>query len=229
MEASSAAGVPVSVHGVNYTADSFRYVVVDPRDESNRAGGEHIEPFAGSGIMCCYTLPKRWVPGITVNVRSTHSFVEGPERTLREVESVYTVEVPRYPEGNVADLWVVRTADGGIELVSSNVEPTHPEWPGRIKGWPVPSIEYQRKRWELYRELAEDNVKLYRKSLDDLKTKSRQHLQENWEHDKQYNPDIVKKFSGPDDRSYAEHQRLSYLEGLARSQAKLAELLKEKP
>jgi len=221
--------VPVNVHGVNYTADSFRYVVVDPKDESNRVGGEHIEPFAGSGIMCCFILPKKWGAGLKVNVRSTHSFIEGSERTLREVERVYTVEVPRYPDGKVAELWVLRTADGGIELVSSNVEPGHPQWPGKVKGWPVPSLEYQRERWELYRKIAVENVKLHRKLLDDLRMNSGERLRKSWEHDKEYNPEVTRKYSGPDDRSYAQYQKQRYLEGLERSEAELAELLKEKP
>lgn len=39
--------ISVNVHGVNYTADEFRYMVVDPNNPSSKGGGELIEPFSG--------------------------------------------------------------------------------------------------------------------------------------------------------------------------------------
>lgn len=40
--------VLVSVHGVNYTANPFRFVLVDAKNPANgTGGGEHISPFGG--------------------------------------------------------------------------------------------------------------------------------------------------------------------------------------
>ncbi len=178
--------------------------------------------------MCCFVLPKRWKPGIRVNVQSTHWLPKTDKGDLPEIEEIYNVELPNYPEGG-GELWVLRTADGTIELVISNVEPDHPQWPGKVKGWPEPSLAYQRKRWELYRELAAYNVDLYRESLDHLKTYTQAHLQNAWDLQKEHQPDSIKQFSGPNDPAYAEYKKNSYVEGLQRSEKKLAQLMKEKP
>lgn len=211
--------VSVNVHGVNYTAEPFRYVLADPANPSNGAA-EHISPFGGGGVVCCFTLPKHWSPGIRVTVRSTHWLPKTDKGDLPEVEKTYTVEVPAYPEG-VGEIWVLRTADGTIELVTSNVEPDHPQWPGKIKGWPEPSLAYQRERWKLYRKIAQDKIDVYRSSLDHLRTYRQAHLQNAWDFDKEYHPEIIKKFSGPNDPAYAEHQEKSDIEGLRRSEEEL--------
>jgi len=219
--------VAVNVHGVNYTAEPFRYVLVDPAN-SSIGSAEHISPFSGGGIMCCFVLPKRWRAGIRVNVQSTHWLPKTDKGDLPEVEKIYTIEVPAYPEG-AGELWVLRTAEGTIEFVISNVEPDHPQWPGKVKGWPEPSLAYQRKRWELYRELAEGNVDLYRESLDHLKKYTQAHLQNAWDLQKEHQPASIKQFSGPDDPAYATYQEAIDIEGLRRSQEELDQILREKP
>jgi hypothetical protein len=221
--------VAVNIHGVNYTAEPFRYVLVDAMNPSNGAGGEHIGPYNGGGITCCFMLPKRWRPGILVKVHSTHWLSTDDTRDLSEIEKIYTVEVPAYPDGSVGELWVLRTPDGTIELVTSNVEPDHPQWPGKVKGWPEPSLAYQRERWKLYRDLAEGDVKLFRDSLQHLRTYPQAHLQNGWDFDKQYDRENVKKFSGANDPAYAEYKKESYVQGLRRSEEKLKQLLRDKP
>lgn len=222
-------GIPVNIQGVNHTDRPFQFALIDPNDPDNNAGGEHIGPFGGGGIRCCYMLPKQWTPGMQVQIRSTHWEKRQPDGKLPEIKQVFTVEVPRYVDGDPGELWVLRTKDGGIELVLSNVEPGHPDWPGKLKGWPEPSIEYRRERWELYRKLAEDNVKLYEEFLAELDSKPRSHLISKWESDKEYFKDEVKAFTGPDDPAYTTYLRNRYAAGLMRSNARLALLMKEKP
>lgn len=222
--------VSVSVHGVNYTANPFRYVLVDATDPSNgTGGGEHITAFGGGGTSCCLRLPERWRPGIQAKVHSTHWLPENDSGDLPEVEKVYDVQIPAYPDGKAGELWVLRTADGAIELVMSNVEPDHPKWPGKVKGWPEPSLEYQRERWELHRRIAQSYVDTYRDSLEHLQAYTQAHLRNGWDFDKQHNRELVKKFSGPNDPAYAEYTKVSYIEGLRRSKERLEQLLKEKP
>lgn len=221
--------VAVNIHGVNYTAEPFRYVLADAKDPSNRGGGEHIGPFSGGGLTCCFTLPKRWRPGILVKVHSTHWLPKTATGELPEVEKIYTVEVPAYPNGSVGELWVLRTAEGTVELVTSNVEPGHPQWPGKVKGWPEPSLAYQRERWELYRKHAEGNVELYRERLEHLQIYKQAHLRNGWDFDSEHDREIIKKFSGPEDPAYAEYKKNRYVEGLRRSEEKLQQLIREKP
>jgi len=219
--------VAVNVHGVNYTAEPFRYVLVDPTN-SSVGSAEHISPFSGGGITCCFVLPKRWKPGIRVNVQSTHWLPKTEKGGLPEIKKIYTVEVSAYPEG-AGELWVLRTPDGGIELVTSNVEPDHPQWPGKAKGWPEPSLAYQRERWKLYKDRAEYNVKIFRESLEERRTYKKESLKNSWDLQKEHQPDSIKQFSGPEDPAYAIYQEARDTEGLRRSQDELDQLLREKP
>lgn len=219
--------VSVNVHGVNYTADPFRYVLIDAAN-SSVGTAEHIAPFSGGGIMCCFTLPKQWRPGIRVTVQSTHWLSKTNGSDLTEIEKNYTVDVPIYPEG-AGELWVLRTANGAIELVTSNVEPDHPKWPGKVKGWPEPSLAYRRERWKLHRDLAEYDVKIFRNSLEKFRTRRSDYLQETWDLQKEHDRFAIKDFSGPSDPAYAEYQKKTIVHGLRYSEKNLEMLLREKP
>jgi hypothetical protein len=219
----------VSLHGVNYTGESFQYVVGDPKDPSNSNGGEYISPFSAGGTMCCYQLPKRWAPGIQVQVQATHWTEKGPEKKLEEITQVHMVELPRFPDRDMGALWVLRKKEGAIELVFSNVQPDHPDWPGRVKGWPEPSLEYRRERWELYRHSAQGDVDNYRDLLSDLQTKSKKDLRESWELHKKYNREEVSGFSGPEDPAYSVYLKKRYVKGLRYAELKLEQILRAKP
>ncbi|MFK3737215.1 DUF3304 domain-containing protein [Massilia sp. TN1-12] len=225
----SGKGVSVSVHGVNYTANPFTFVVVDPSDESNIGGGEHIGPFSAGGIMCCFTLPKKWKAGMKVQVRSTHWLPKNDKGELPEVETVYTVDVPPYANGKVGELWVLRTSDGGIEVVSTDLQPDHPQWPGKVKGWPVPSKEYVRERWALQAELAKEAVETYRRLIGKLEQAPEAARKDAWAVDSKYMRDEVAAFKGPLDPAYALYLRNKYGEGLRAAQIELEQLMKEEP
>ena len=228
-KATSSNGVSVSLHGVNYTDESFQYVVGDPKDPSNSGGGEHISPFSAGGTMCCYQLPKRWAPGIQVQVQATHWTKKGPEKKLEEITQVHMVELPRFPDREVGALWVLRTKEGAIELVFSNVQPDHPDWPGRVKGWPEPSLEYRRERWELYRYSAQSDVKLYQSLLSKLQSNPQQRLREVWERNQKSRNVDMSAFTGPEDPAFATYLKKDYLEGLKSSELKLEQVMKAKP
>ena len=53
--------------------------------------------------------------------------------------------MPPYPEGIAGDIWLAMHEDGRAEAVVSNFGPTRSEWPGRVKGAPVPSQSYIEK------------------------------------------------------------------------------------
>jgi drug/metabolite transporter superfamily protein YnfA len=134
--------VPVSVSGVNYTDREINgYLFYDPKDENVIAGGEGLRPYSGGGIMCCYSLPKNWRPGIKIGLLVDNLKGNG-ERTRK------VIELPAYPDGTPGDLWAIIYPDGTLGAVSTNYGPGHEKWPGKVKGWPVASIEYRRKLWE---------------------------------------------------------------------------------
>ncbi|MBD8528682.1 MULTISPECIES: DUF3304 domain-containing protein [unclassified Massilia] len=221
--------VAVNVHGVNYTDNAFTYVVVDPENPAGSAGDGLIDPFAAGGTTCCAKLPRKWQPGIKLQVRTTHYLQQRPAETVVESRKLHIVEVPKYIDGTPGELWVLMNADGSVSVVSSDLQPDHAQWPGKIKGWPAPSIEYQRERWELYRKHEEGGVNLYLSLLEELKKEPGKHLKESWDHTKKRYPSDLVDFSGPNDPRYVAFLKKEYDEGLDRSRRLLKNVMEAKP
>lgn len=217
----------VSLHGVNYSDREFSYFIADPEAPKKSIGGEHIAPFAAGGTTCCASLPWKWKPGTKIRLTTIHWLKRRPDGSLPEVREEHEVEVPEYAEAG--ELWVIRDGKGKISVVSSNVQPDHPAWPGKVMGWPMPSLEYQRERWKLYRKLEQGNVNLYLSLSKELEQEPEDHATKMWEHDKEYSSSEIVNFAGPTDPRYLEHLRKDYIEGLNRSRARLEEIMKAKP
>ena len=177
--------------------------------------------------MCCFTLPSRWKAGLKVQVRSTHWLPKNDKDEIPEVEKVYTVDVPPYANGKVGELWVLRTSDGGIEVVSTDLQPDHPQWPGKVKGWPVPSKEYMRERRALAIKWAQETVDSYRASIAKLYSAPEAARKEAWEVDNKSLRNEVATFKGPEDPAYDRYLKKRYQEGLIRSENRLKELVEE--
>jgi hypothetical protein len=223
------APAPASVHGVNYSGATFSYVVTDPQNVKNTAGGELIEPYAAGGTMCCYELPEKWRPGLKISVQSTHWVGKLADKTLRDVTTTHLVEIPRYSDGKLGELWVLRAEDGSMSVISSDYQPDHPKWPGPIKGWPVPSLEYQRARWDKYIKHEMQGVSLYKKLLAELSSSPESHADESWSFALKHDADSLKGYSGPQDGKYRESLRLRYEEGLGYAHRKLQKLEEQRP
>ncbi|MYM72672.1 DUF3304 domain-containing protein [Duganella sp. FT134W] len=221
--------VSVSIHGVNYSADDFTYVVEDPRNSKNIGGGEIVGPFEAGGIVCCYELPKDWRSGIQIKVNV--KFQSRINSSLPASKGQYseTVEVPPYVDGKPGELWVVRAADGKISVVSSDYSPNHPKWPGSIKNWPQPSLEYKRYRWRLYVHEANKDLVAANRVLENLKQPTPDFLKEQWDYDSKYNKNKISKFSGPDDEKYLTSLRERFTAFKQRSEQETATLEKNKP
>lgn len=212
----------VNVLGVNYTDKEFTYRLQDPSDPKNAAGGEMIDSFSAGGVRCCYELPKQWRPGIKVRILTTEWEVLSPpqnSQTLKEIRNSVDVEVPNYVDGKPGDLWIVRSADRSFGVVSSSYQPDHPKWPGKVKGWPVPSVEYQRVLWDQQIELEardfallESGLSTLHKDPGDTASRSWEYMQTNivrydptksydnptWQHMKEHY-ETLQRFSGPSD------------------------------
>lgn len=217
----------VGLHGINYSDREFSYFIADPDDPNHSLGGEHIAPFAGGGTTCCALLPWKWKPGTKIRLTTIHWLKKRPDGSLPEVTKEHEVEVPEYIEAG--ELWVIRDANGKISVVSSNVQPDHPSWTGRIKGWPVPSLDYQRERWELFRKLEEHSVSVHQSLLNDLEEEPGKEAKEAWEYAKEHRPSELAGFTGPDDPRYIQYLKKDYTDGLNRTKAQLEEIIKAKP
>ncbi|MFC0253257.1 DUF3304 domain-containing protein [Massilia consociata] len=221
--------IGVSVHGVNYTKEIFRYGVTNPEIPSSRGAGELIDPFAGGGTTCCVVLPVVWAPNIYLDVETKHWVRKHPQDELSEVAGSYRVKVPQYTNGKPGEIWVIREPDGKISVVSSNLQPDHPKWPGKIKGWPVASLEYRRERWEIFRKHEADGVDLYMRLLADLEASPEKRASEAWENSKENFPAEIEGFSGPDDPRYRVALLKEYEEGLLESKRRLKIVMESKP
>jgi len=222
--------VDVSLHGVNYSNEAFSYNVRDPAvPDDSGSGGELIDRFAAGGTTCCATLPRTWRPGIKLQVNTTHWLKQLPDGSLPEVKETRVVEVPPYVDGKPGELWVLRAADGSISVVSSDFQPDHPKWPGKVKGWPVPSLEYRRERWQLLKQHEEDVLSVFQSLLTKLEKTPEIRAKEAWEYAMKKNPSSLKKFSGPDDPHYLAALKEDYLDGLNDSREKLERLMESQP
>lgn len=221
--------VDVNLSGVNYTKDAFTYIVSDVANPRVGSGGGLIDPFASGGITCCVSLPKKWRPGIKLHIRTTHWVEGGPEKKIQEVKGEQIVDVSAYVDDKPGDLWVIREMDGKFTVISSDFQPNHPKWPGKVKGWPVPSLEYRRQRWEQYKKHQQMFVETYQELLDELKNSPDAHADGSWRHAMEYNKKSLRGFSGPKDPDYRDFLKKNYTEALENSRNELEKVMKGQP
>ena len=219
--------IPVSLHGVNYSDQEFSYSLEDPNDKSNIGGGETIDRYGAGGTMCCYSLPKKWQPGLKVKVDTTHWFTSKPDNTLKDVHESYVVDIPSYAKPS--EIWVLREPDGKSTIVVSDFQPNHPNWPGAIKGWPVPSLPYRRERWDIYIKQEEGNIRSAQKFLDTFKENPNQAAKKSWDFAMEYNQISLNGFAGYDDKKYQEFLRNDYEKWRNESIDKAKHLKGERP
>lgn len=188
-----------------------------------------IDPFGAGGTTCCAVLPRTWHPGIKLQVRTTFWTENRSTGNISEFKDVRIVEVPRYVDGKPGALWVVRQAGGGVNVIATDFQPDHPKWPGKVKGWPVPSLEYRLERWKLYRDLEQDRVDLGRKFLNELKKSPLGEAKAAWEYSKQDNPSSLAGFTGPEDPKYIGFLEREYRGSLEMSRRRLQEIMEARP
>lgn len=217
----------VGVHSINYSGSYYRYLVIDPDNPKNSAGGEEIHPYAAGGLMCCYALPDQWRPGLKAKVRFRVSVMRDGQWDEDLKEEL--VEVPAYAKGDPPELWVVRAEDGSASVVLSNANPSHPDWPGKVKGWPVPSIEYQRQLWDQHIKHEQGNVSLFENLLSELKTNPKSRAEDAWSHTKERFPKDVVGFTGPSDEKFISTLRRQYEDGLSRAILRVKKLRESRP
>ncbi|PHV30188.1 hypothetical protein CSQ94_27630 [Janthinobacterium sp. BJB312] len=138
-----------SIQALNYSSREVDYIAVEnPGNTNSGGGGDSIRPYGQGGSICCFTVPEKWHADLKVVV----VYQLSPDPTFHRE----TVSVPPYPDGKGGDIWLIVYEDGSVGAVVSHYGPSRPEWPGKIKGYPVPTKEYrdERRRQKLKREKA---------------------------------------------------------------------------
>jgi len=157
----------LAVSNVNYSGISYpSALVVDPATDQS-AGGEAAMAYGAGGQMCCYSLPTQWRPGIQVEVRllmPTKAKNYEEYKNMPDVWQKKLVEIPPY-QGRPGTLWIVIYPDQQVAVYATNDEPSSPNWPGKIKGWPVPSVEYRRMLWDRKMSDLQKEKKIYEAAI----------------------------------------------------------------
>lgn len=221
--------LPVSIHGVNYSVEPFSFELKDPIDPKNKGDGELVDSYSAGGTTCCYELPKKWRPGINVLIQSKHWVGKNADDSLHDIDSTHLAEVPPYADGKPGELWVLRAADGSIDIVSSDVQPDHQKWPGKVKGWPVPSLAYQRERWDLYIKQQVDYITMFESLRKEFAASPDKTAQKDWDVSMENNRKSLAGFSGPSDPNFRVRLKKEYEQGLIESHAELRRLQAGRP
>ena len=221
--------LPVSIHGVNYSVEPFSFVLNDPVDPRNQGSGELVDSYAAGGTTCCYELPKKWRPGLKVSIQSKHWVGKDADSSLHDIDSTHLAEVPPYVGDKPGELWILRAADGSFDIVSSDFQPDHPKWPGRVKGWPIPALDYQRQRWDLHIDYEKRGVSLYESRLEELNTTPEVRANTAWEYALNDDKKSLEGFNGPYDAKFRLSLRTHYEKQLALTSARLRNLERERP
>ncbi len=221
--------ISAPIHGVNYTAEPFKFIVVDPLDAENSGGGETVNPYGAGGSMCCYALPATWRPGLIVEVHETYWSSQKTEAIPSHVKKKHVVEVPSYRGGEVGALWVLREPGGKISVLSSGLQPDHKNWTGNTKGWPIPSLEYRRSLHDSAIAEAQSTVDLFVSSLEELREKPDVHALEEWNASRQHRPERTLLYKGPGDPAFRLMLKRDYESEVVLAKKQLEDRKRAKP
>ncbi|CDG84949.1 hypothetical protein GJA_4341 [Janthinobacterium agaricidamnosum NBRC 102515 = DSM 9628] len=138
LSAATSAAMAGGIQSLNYSSREVGYIAVEnPGNTNSGGGGDALNPYSGGGTICCFEVPEKWHPDLQVVV--AYQFY--PDPTMHRE----TVTIPPYPKGEAGDIWLIVYEDSSVGAVVSKYGPSLPEWPGKIKGYPVPSKEYRMK------------------------------------------------------------------------------------
>ena len=134
--------VSVMTDSANYRYDrEIKYTLYDlSTGKPTAVGGAIVSPLvSGGGKGCCLALPRIWRAGMKVRV-------EWGEATREILPEKYSkdLEIPHYDDP--ADLYVVFYPEHEVEVLTSGVDPTSPEWAGKDQ---ADALELLRgEKWE---------------------------------------------------------------------------------
>ncbi|WP_157956979.1 DUF3304 domain-containing protein, partial [Salinicola aestuarinus] len=115
------------------------------------------------------------------------------------------VDVPKYETPARGILWVQFLPDKKANVVVSDLSPPHDDFPGEVKGWPVPSDKYRRSIVDREVKDAQASLAVYRKGIDDVQSREDGVFEKYWNIDKDVFAQDVEKFDGWGDPAYQEY------------------------
>jgi hypothetical protein len=128
-------------------------------------------------------------------------------------------------------VWFINYPDGTVGVVSTAYRPNGDEWPGKIKGWPKPSLAFQRELWDRDMRLARESLESSAEALQELNKDSKKYLKETWDERAKefaYRKELA-VFSGPDDPAFFTKEKAMLERLIVWNQEKIDRLMKVKP
>jgi hypothetical protein len=159
---------------VNYTDSPVGWVGVAKPETPNQIVAEGVLAFGAGGSMCCVSLPEKWYPGLELIVQTqdgirTRTAEEWSKEKMPIIQ--HRVPVPPYTTLRLGRVWVQLLPGGKVVLVVSDLDPTDPQWPGEVKGWPVPTVEFRRKLWNLEMDVLQKSLARFERMIKDANEK----------------------------------------------------------
>lgn len=203
--------VELNITGADYAGTGIRAFRVKNPDVPDAYGdGGSMAPYGGGGIRCCYQVPKQWHEGLTAEIevyyplkgKNGDEMVEDLKKreAAGNVTETFNVSVPKYQTPAAGTLWVQFMPDKEIKVVVSDLSPDHEDFPGDIKGWPVPSDEYRISLIDRDIKLAEDDLQSATSSLEELTNNpAKKSLKLYWDTYEKYLKEELEGFSGYED------------------------------
>jgi len=116
---------------INYTGQEVEVSLHNSEfPDPGEGASDGMGPYAGgSSVVCCVPMPTHWRPGIKMIVK--YHFESWPEGK----QEMKVVELPRYPNDEPGELYVLVHSETDVEVLSSIYDPLHERWPGRVKGF----------------------------------------------------------------------------------------------
>ena len=210
--------VELNITGADYAGTGIRAFRVKNPDVPDAYGdGGSMAPYGGGGIRCCYQVPKQWHEGLTAEIevyyplkgKNGDEMVEDLKKreAAGNVTETFKVPVPKYRAPAEGTLWVQFMPDKEIKVVVSDLSPDHEDFPGDVKGWPVPSDEYRINLIDRDIGLAESDLKFSISRLKEWKNEpTEKALKSSWDAYKKHFEEELKSFNG-----YKDSRFLSYL------------------
>ena len=211
-----------SVTGINYTDENIAgFQVIQPDDFDNRSPTQEAMAYGAGGQMCCYSLPYEWHDGLKVELKVEpdidlpvfdDQYQREYDKRRNEGTLYRDVEVPvsQYAPGKAQLLWIQFLPNQQYRAIATDLDPTHPDFPSDMKGWPVPSTTFRHKLWKEEVDRAKENINfaLMRMNIE----KSESYWKELWrgyEENVKLSEKDKNSFNGYEDDRFRQYEKIN--------------------
>ena len=230
-----------SVTGVNYTDTNIAgFQVIQPDDFDNRSPTQEAMAYGAGGQMCCYSLPYEWHDGLKVELKVEpdidlpvfdNQYQREHDKRCDEGTLYRDVEVPvsQYAPGKAQLLWIQFLPNQQYRAIATDLDPTHPDFPSDMKGWPVPSVAFRHKLWVAEVDRVRSMVKLTSSSMSEMQEDNDDYWKNKWNYWSETSEVKANNFHGYQDERFRKYIKEIVASNLKYSKDRLEKLIEIEP